>query len=46
MLIRTVKSGAYPEGVSFAILIMNAFTPLINRATRNRVFGAKRARHE
>ncbi len=41
MLIRTVKSGAYPEGVSFAILIMNAFTPLINRATRNRVFGAK-----
>ncbi|MFZ4583332.1 MAG: RnfABCDGE type electron transport complex subunit D, partial [Paludibacter sp.] len=22
--------GAYPEGVSFAILIMNAFTPLIN----------------
>jgi len=39
MLIRTVKSGAYPEGVSFAILIMNAFTPLINRATRNRVFG-------
>ena len=39
MLIRTVKTGAYPEGVSFAILIMNAFTPLINRATRNRVFG-------
>ena len=23
--------GAYPEGVSFAILIMNAFTPLINK---------------
>ena len=22
--------GAYPEGMSFAILIMNAFTPLIN----------------
>ena len=22
--------GAYPEGISFAILIMNAFTPLIN----------------
>ena len=41
MLIRTVKTGAYPEGVSFAILIMNAFTPLINRATRNRVFGTK-----
>ncbi len=42
MLIRTVKTGAYPEGVSFAILIMNAFTPLINRATRNRVFGTQR----
>ena len=23
--------GAYPEGMSFAILIMNGFTPLINR---------------
>ena len=23
--------GAYPEGVSFAILLMNAVTPLINR---------------
>jgi electron transport complex protein RnfD len=22
--------GAYPEGVSFAILIMNAFVPLMN----------------
>jgi len=42
MVIRTVKTGAYPEGVSFAILIMNAFTPLINRATRNRVFGTKK----
>lgn len=39
MVIRTSKTGAYPEGVSFAILIMNALTPLINRATRNRVFG-------
>jgi electron transport complex protein RnfD len=42
MLIRTVKTGAYPEGVSFAILIMNAFTPLINRATRLRVFGTRK----
>jgi electron transport complex protein RnfD len=23
--------GAYPEGVSFAILLMNAVTPLLNR---------------
>jgi len=42
MLIRTVKTGAYPEGVSFAILFMNALTPLINRATRHRVFGARK----
>ncbi len=34
--------GGYPEGVSFAILIMNAFVPLINRATRPTKFGAVR----
>ena len=42
MVIRTVKTGAYPEGVSFAILIMNAFVPLINRATTHTVFGRGR----
>lgn len=31
--------GGYPEGVSFAILIMNAFTPLINRSFKPRRFG-------
>ncbi|MDD2198780.1 MAG: RnfABCDGE type electron transport complex subunit D [Bacteroidales bacterium] len=31
--------GAYPEGVSFAILIMNAFVPLINKATKPKRFG-------
>jgi len=31
--------GAYPEGVSFAILIMNAFVPLINRFCKPRRFG-------
>ncbi len=31
--------GGYPEGVSFAILLMNAATPLIDRYTRPRVFG-------
>lgn len=31
--------GAYPEGVSFAILIMNAFTPLINRSFKPKRFG-------
>lgn len=37
ILIRTW--GAYPEGVSFAILIMNAFVPLIDRAFKPKLFG-------
>jgi electron transport complex protein RnfD len=31
--------GAYPEGVSFAILIMNAFVPLINNSFKPKRFG-------
>lgn len=31
--------GAYPEGMSFAILIMNAFVPLINKACKPTRFG-------
>lgn len=31
--------GAYPEGMSFAILIMNAFTPLINMYIKPKRFG-------
>lgn len=31
--------GAYPEGVSFAILIMNGFVPLINRYIKPKRFG-------
>ena len=31
--------GAYPEGVSFAILLMNALTPLINNYTTPKRFG-------
>jgi len=31
--------GAYPEGVSFAILIMNAFVPLLNMYIKPRRFG-------
>ena len=31
--------GAYPEGMSFAILIMNAFTPLINTYCKPKRFG-------
>lgn len=34
--------GAYPEGMSFAILIMNAFTPLINTYCKPRRFGTKK----
>lgn len=33
--------GGYPEGVSFAILIMNAFAPLINRGFKPVRFGLK-----
>lgn len=33
----------YPEGVSFAILIMNAFAPLIDRYTVPKSFGANHA---
>ncbi|MDP4240091.1 MAG: RnfABCDGE type electron transport complex subunit D [Bacteroidota bacterium] len=32
--------GSYPEGVSFAILIMNAFTPLINKYIKPKRFGS------
>lgn len=31
--------GAYPEGVSFAILIMNALVPLINKGFKPKLFG-------
>lgn len=34
--------GAYPEGISFAILIMNAFTPLINNTVKPKRFGGKK----
>ena len=39
MLIR--QFGSYPEGCSFAILVMNAICPLINRWTQPKPFGAK-----
>ncbi|MDE5684729.1 MAG: RnfABCDGE type electron transport complex subunit D [Muribaculaceae bacterium] len=34
--------GAYPEGMSFAILIMNGFTPLINRYMKPHRFSPKK----
>lgn len=39
VLIRTW--GGLPEGVMYAILLMNAMVPFINRATRPRVFGTQ-----
>ena len=41
MLIRL--KGGYPEGVMFAILIMNCFAPLIDRGFKSKVFGAVKA---
>lgn len=32
--------GGYPEGVSYAILIMNAATPMIDRYTKTRIYGS------
>ena len=39
VVIRTF--GAYPEGMSFAILIMNGMTPLINTYMKPKHFGGK-----
>jgi len=33
--------GGYPEGVCYAILLMNTATPVIDRYTRSKVFGQK-----
>jgi electron transport complex protein RnfD len=35
------RFGGLPEGVMYAILLMNAAVPLINRTTRPRLFGAQ-----
>jgi electron transport complex protein RnfD len=42
MLIRTW--GSYPEGMSFAILIMNALVPLIDKFVRPKRFGAVKSK--
>ena len=39
------KFGGYPEGVCYAILIMNLFVPLIERYTRPTIYG-KVPRHD
>ncbi len=40
IIIRTF--GAYPEGVCYAILLMNSLTPIIDRYTKPRIFGVAR----
>ena len=35
--------GGYPEGVCYAIIIMNLFTPLLDRAFKPKKFGAAKA---
>jgi RnfABCDGE-type electron transport complex D subunit len=42
-IIRTL--GGYPEGVAFAILFMNALTPIIDRYLKPRILGRTRAGH-
>ena len=36
--------GGYPEGVSFAIILMNLSVPLIDRYTRPKIFGKVKKR--
>ncbi len=38
--------GGYPEGVSFAIMIMNLLVWYIDKSTRPRVFGTKKEAHK
>jgi len=34
--------GSFPEGVAFAVMLMNAMTPLIDRYCRPRIYGRDR----
>jgi electron transport complex protein RnfD len=36
----------YPEGVSFAVLLMNSAVPIIDRYTKPKKFGFKKLAHE
>jgi electron transport complex protein RnfD len=38
--------GGYPEGVSYSILLMNVATPLIERFTKNRIYGVTKKKKE
>ena len=39
-------SSAYPEGVSFSILLMNLLTPYIDRLTKRKPFGSNKRKKE
>lgn len=39
LLIYIIRSGGYPDGVAFAVLLMNMVAPLIDYYTKPRVFG-------
>jgi electron transport complex protein RnfD len=36
--------GGYPEGVLFSILLMNIFTPVIDKFIRPRIYGEVKAK--
>ncbi len=36
--------GGFPEGVSYSIFFMNAFVPLIDRYTKNKIYGVRRGK--
>ncbi|MDI3537085.1 MAG: H+/Na+-translocating ferredoxin:NAD+ oxidoreductase subunit [Eubacteriaceae bacterium] len=44
MIIRQI--GGYPEGVSYSILLMNLTAPLIERFTKDKVYGVTKAKKE
>lgn len=43
MIVLIRSFGGFPEGVGFAVLLMNAATPLIDHYTRPRIYGRNRA---
>lgn len=38
------KFGAYPEGVTYAILLMNIAAPLLDRVMPQKIYGCRKAR--
>ena len=44
MVVLIRRYGGYPEGVAYSIVLMNTFTPLIDRWVRPRLYGSKTVR--